>query len=662
MTSKSVGFAISALFLAAFQNGAAHTIPTSHTIFATVPVNMIPTISTPNGPYFCDGGNVTLTCSVADSYQWYKDNQIINGATGQTYSASSNGVYKVTVSYGEGSTGTSAGLNVRQANLWTGTAADDEWSNPANWSCGVVPQATDHVVITQTIGTFPVISDESTISVYSLALGELAHVEVEGGSTLQVTDIVTVHPTAILNLQNNASLVQINDVNNVGNISAHRTTTPMKRYDFTYWSSPVSGQTLYNLSPLTLADKYYSFSPAIGNWVGHLNGAQVMEEGKGYIVRAPQTFSPTATATFDAQFLGNPNNGNVSAPIVIGNSEMNLLGNPYPSAISLDAFLSDPTNATLIDGTVYLWTHNSSPVGNEGNTSYDYTSNDYAAYNMLGGTATTTTGNNEEPTGKLASGQGFFVKGLTAGQAVFNNSMRVAASNDQFFRSNSATAPEKHRLWLNLSNNQGAFKQTLLGYTTGATDGVDRDFDGIDFNGNAFIDLYTIAADKHFTIQGRALPFDENNSIPLGYSTTLAGTFSVALAAFDGLFETQQVYLYDYADGTTHDLKNGNYEFTSAIGTFNNRFELRFTNGLLATQIFSADQVMVAAENGTIDIRSAEMIQSVTVLDLSGRKLSEQKGVNAKAVLVNSNPHNAVLLVKLEMANGLIYTKKVLMD
>lgn len=662
MTSKSLGFAVSALLLAAFQFGSAHTNPTNSLIFATVPVNMIPTISTPNGPYFCDGGSVTLTCSVADSYQWYKDNQIINGATGQTYNASSNGVYKVTVSYGEGSTGTSAGLLVRQANLWTGTASDDEWNNAANWSCGVVPQATDHVVVSQTIGTFPVIADESIVSVYSLTLAELAHIEVEGGSTLQVTDVITVHPTAILNLQNNASLVQANDVNNVGSISAHRTTTPMKRYDFTYWSAPVSGQTLYNLSPLTLGDKYYSFSPSIGNWVGHLNGAQVMEEGKGYIVRAPQTFSPTAAATFDTQFLGNPNNGNVSAPIVIGNSDMNLLGNPYPSAIDLDEFLSDPVNSTLIDGTVYLWTHNSSPVGNEGNTSYDYTSNDYAAYNMLGGTATTTTGNDETPTGKLASGQGFFVKALAAGQAVFNNTMRVSSSNDQFFRNNSTATIEKHRLWLNLSNNQGAFKQTLLGYTAGATDGVDRNFDGIDFNGNAFVDLYTIAADKHFTIQGRALPFDESASIPLGYSTTLAGTFAVGLAAFDGLFETQQVYLYDYANGTTHDLKAGNYEFTTTIGTFNNRFELRFTNGLLATQAFSADQVMIAAQNGTIDIRSAEMIKSVTVLDISGRKLLEQKGINAKETVVNSNSNNAILLVKLEMGNGATLTKKVLMD
>lgn len=660
MTSKSFCFAISALFLAVFQYGTAHTVPIDPITIAAIPVNMIPTISTPNGPYFCEGGSVTLTCSVADSYQWYKDNQVISGATNQTYSVSLNGVYKVMVSYGEGSTGTSTGLLVRQANSWIGTATDDEWNNPANWSCGTVPQATDHIVVNQTAGTFPVIAGESLVSVYSLTLAESARVEVEGGSTLQVTDIITVHPTALLNLQNNASLVQVNDVNNVGNLSAHRITTPMKRYDFTYWAAPVSGQTLHDLSPGTLMDKYYSFSPAIGNWVSHLNGAQIMEEGKGYIVRAPQTFSPTSAVTYETQFIGNPNNGNVAAPIVIGNSDMNLLGNPYPSALDLDAFLSNPVNAGLIDGTVYLWTHNSSPSGNEGNTSYDYTSNDYAAYNILGGTATSTTGNNATPIGKLAAGQGFFVKGLTPGTAVFDNSMRVAFSNNQFFRSNSTSTLEKHRLWLNLSNNQGAFKQTLLGYIDGATDdGVDRNFDGIDFNGNAFVDFYSISADKHFTIQGRALPFDENTSLPLGYSTTVAGTFTVGLAAFDGLFEAQQVYLYDYADGTTHDLKNGSYEFTTAIGTFNNRFELRFVNTALGIETFG--NVTAAADGSQFMLKATSEMKSITIFDLSGRLVYERNQVDATEVAIDGiRQSNAVFFIKIKLTNGKTFVKKVM--
>lgn len=664
LKSTSKGFALVTALLFGALHGFAAAIPMnrhSSALEKVRPDNLIPTISVPNGPYICNGGSVTLTSSAADTYQWYKNNILIDGATSQTYSASSIGTYKVSVSYGEGSTGTSAGMAVKQAVVWTGAATDDEWNNPANWSCGTIPTATDMIVINQTVGTYPVISGESLASAYSLLLNDSARLEVEGGSTLQVTDVISVHANALLNLQNEASLVQVNDVNNIGNISVQRTTTPMKRYDFTYWSSPVSNQTLYNLSPNTLSDKYFSFSPVIGNWVTHLNGTQVMEEGKGYIVRGPQSYSATAAVPYEAQFVGTPNNGDVAVPILIGNSDVNLIGNPYPSAVDLNAFIMNPVNAALTEGTVYLWTHNSSPVGNEGNTSYDYTSNDYAAYNLLGGTATLTTGNNETPNGKLASGQSFMIKAIGTGSAIFNNSMRIAFNNDQFFRSN--TSLEKHRLWLNFSNSQGAFKQTLIGYADGATDGIDRNFDGITFNGNSFVDFYSISDAKNFTIQGRALPFDQNTILPLGYSTTIGGTFTVGLAAFDGLFETQDVYLYDYVTQTTHDLKSGSYEFTSTMGTFNNRFELHFTNGLLGTASFSSsDAVVIAAQKGQFDIRSAQTIRSLTVLDMNGRKLYEDKAVNTKEKTFPLNVNNAVLLVKVQLDNGTVHTKKVMMN
>jgi hypothetical protein len=35
----------------------------------------------------------------------------------------------------------------------------------------------------------------------------------------------------------------------------------------------------------------------------------------------------------------------------------------------------------------------------------------------------------------------------------------------------------------------GAFKQTLIGYITGATNAYESAYDGNSFNGNAFVDL-----------------------------------------------------------------------------------------------------------------------------------------------------------------------------
>ncbi|MBS4043399.1 MAG: PKD domain-containing protein, partial [Chitinophagaceae bacterium] len=58
-----------------------------------------PTVSASGTTYFCDGGTVTLTSSVATSYQWYKDAVLIGGATAQTYAATTAGVYTVVATY-----------------------------------------------------------------------------------------------------------------------------------------------------------------------------------------------------------------------------------------------------------------------------------------------------------------------------------------------------------------------------------------------------------------------------------------------------------------------------------------------------------------------------------------------------------------------------------
>ncbi|SCY24469.1 Por secretion system C-terminal sorting domain-containing protein [Flavobacterium caeni] len=628
--------------------------PENPTVFAT---NQNPTISSGGTTYFCAGSGLLLSSSIAETYQWYKNGVAISGAVGQSFYATENGYYKVAVTHGEGPDGVSDELHVKQGNVWTGAAGDDNWYTPGNWSCGVAPSANDHVEVVEMGDDFPIISSASTPEIYGLTLADDAQLRVESGSTLVVTDAIDVAVTAQLVLDDDASLVQTNDVANHGNIIAHKTTTPMRRHDYTYWSSPVAEQTLHALSPATLADKYYSFSPQIGNWVAHLNGAQVMAQGTGYIVRAPQTFSPTVPATYDTQFIGTPNNGTVLAPVFVGVSDMNLLGNPYPSALDMDAFLTEPGNAALLDGTIYLWTHNSAPALIPGDNTYNYSSDDYAAYNVLGGTQTASAGNNEKPTGKLASGQAFFIKALADGQAMFSNSMRIVGENDQFFRSSSS---EKHRLWLNLTNNEGAFKQILLGYIDGATDGIDRNFDGIPLNSNTFINFYSLVDNQYLTIQGRGLPFDAQHVVPIGYASTVAGSFAIGLDSFDGLFETQDVFLYDHLLGTTHDLKSQQtYAFETAVGTFNDRFELRFFDDALQTESFGS--VSTAANGTQFLLKASSPMASVVVSDLSGRVVYERRDIGLGEMVIDGvRQPQTVYFIKIKLANGKTVVKKII--
>jgi hypothetical protein len=55
-------------------------------------------VITPSGnTTFCDGDSVTLNASFGDTYQWYKDGNLINGAQGNTYVASTAGSYTVEI-------------------------------------------------------------------------------------------------------------------------------------------------------------------------------------------------------------------------------------------------------------------------------------------------------------------------------------------------------------------------------------------------------------------------------------------------------------------------------------------------------------------------------------------------------------------------------------
>ncbi len=188
---------------------------------------------------------------------------------------------------------------------------------------------------------------------------------------------------------------------------------------------------------------------------------------------------------------------------------------------------------------------------------------------------------------KLPTGPGFFATGIASGTVNFINVMRISGTsladgsggNQQFFKTKNPKAKtakiEKNRVWLNLSNTQGAFKQTLIGYVTGATNENDTRFDGQSFDGHEFIDFYSINDGKNLTIQGRALPFDENDEVPLGYRTTITGEFTINIDQVDGSL-TNRPILEDKLTHTVTDLKSGNYTFNTNAGTFDNRFVLRY--------------------------------------------------------------------------------------
>jgi hypothetical protein len=224
---------------------------------------------------------------------------------------------------------------------------------------------------------------------------------------------------------------------------------------------------------------------------------------------------------------------------------------------------------------------------------------------------------------------------------------------------------EKSRIWLNLTNTQGAFKQMLLGYMTGATDNYDRGYDALSFNGNSFINFYSINNTSLLTIQGRALPIQQTDVVPLGYSSTIAGDFSISIDKTDGALSTMAVFLEDKLTNTTHNLKKGAYTFTTEKGTFNDRFVLSYVDKVtLATDDFQVveNQVVITCKNKEININaSTNYIDKVFVYDVTGRQIFLKSKIDKNEFTIsNLGSTNHVLVVKVLLQDNSIVTKKII--
>jgi hypothetical protein len=684
---------------------AAATVPyiagTPSSVVYTKPNSTITYTGTALGANGCSSSNTTvitvqpsptlglLSSSQAVCANWVPNSLVLSGNTGTivrweyandaAFTSSLTTIANTTNTLTAAQIGTYAGARYFRVVLQSGTCPvvytnsvvvsfySTTWDGLA-WSNGA-PTSTTKAIFN---GNYTSAGDLQACSVEVLS----GVVNFLSGHTLTVENDVKVTGGS-LTFQNTASLVQVNTLNNLGvqftntgNISYKRNSTPVRKYDYTYWSSPVTPQTLIGYSPGT--NLFYSFNSATGFYVS-ASGSTVMTPAKGYLIRTPDIapFNTITANTFLGTFVGVPNTGDITIPIVGGGNQVNLIGNPYPCALSANSFLSDPLNVPVIGATIYLWTHNT-PI-----TANNYSANDYAVYNYTGGvgtgTATTSPGvNTSIPNGKIASGQGFFVKGLVSGNATFKNSMRLVGNNNQFFRLTDPRAEtsvvddlERHRFWLDIYNTDGAFKQLLVGYIEDATNtGIDRGFDGELVDVGNLITLYVMQEGTKLCIQGRALPFNEADIIPIGYKSNIAGTYMIKLSNFDGLFESQAVYIEDRLLNVVHDLRTTDYQFDTEIGTFENRFNIRFTNTALGIDnpAFNASQVVIYKNpaNDFVVKTGTAIMSSIKVYDIRGRLLLEKKDINDSQTTFDGGLVNEVLLVQITTTDGVVVTKKVI--
>ena len=517
------------------------------------------------------------------------------------------------------------------------------WTIGSTWAGGNAPGTNDNVTI---MGSDIVNSTGTTSICSNLTLA----------GTLNITaGILTVKNTLVnsgsITIDNNSNLIQTATANTnsaSGTAIVKRNSADIQLYDYTLWSSPVAGQDLRTFSNNTLTTRFYTYNTSSNQYnVVDFTNPINFATATGYLIRAPNTWSALdPAAPFSGVFTGVLNNGTVPVTLSYTDSahSYNLVGNPYPSTINADAFITE--NTTNIESTLYFWRKTNGATGSA-----------YAAYNPAGGTATYASPTSGIPNGTIQVGQGFFVQAKSASTLNFKNAMRLTSTSTQFFRTNT----ERNRIWLNLTNTSGVFSQMLVSYMAEATQGVDP-LDGKYIN-DAPIALTSIINSEEYTIQGRALPFATTDTVPLGFKTNVAGNYTIAIDHVDGLFSTgQTVFLRDNLLNTVVDLSAGSYSFASAIGTFNSRFEMVYQSALAVTNpIFTANSVIAFSANGEIRINSGSTIMElVRVYDLQGRLLVEKKQINASETKLSTTATNQVLLVEITAANGSKITKKII--
>lgn len=224
---------------------------------------------------------------------------------------------------------------------------------------------------------------------------------------------------------------------------------------------------------------------------------------------------------------------------------------------------------------------------------------------------------------------------------------------------------ERHRVWLNMTNNEGLFKQLMIGYIEGATNGYDHNYDAVSMNANSYADFYSINDGQKLVIQGRSLPFLSTDIVPLGYRSEIEGDLNISIDHLDGDLTNQNIYLEDTKTGIIHNLKKSMYTFSTEKGTFLDRFIIRYEQKkTLGRDEFAgaSENLIIISKNKMITLKSYEVpLQDVYIYDVSGRLIYNKLNIKTFDLEIdNLFSTTQVLLIKTIFEGGKKKTQKIM--
>ncbi|WP_395053717.1 T9SS type A sorting domain-containing protein [Flavobacterium sp.] len=542
-------------------------------------------------------------------------------------------------------------------------------------------------------------------------------------------------------LRNEAQFVQgttgISTNQGVGKLSVFQEGTS-DNYDYNYWCSPIgnasaiSGNEDFGITMLHNPTTNVASTPAVIISSGYNGIAAPLSIASYWIwkflssstysqwfqsaattnIVAGQGFTMKGTSGTDAtnvgetavnnpggaqryDFRGKPNDGNITVNVATNN--FTLTGNPYPSALHVNAFLLDPTNSDCT-GIAYYWEHDKtvnshvllayrggygtySPVGILSTDYGVYVPATFNSYNIDGTLNTTGATSGLSIERKYAPiGQGFMIRGKASGAPV---SVTLKNSHRTFYKeSNTYSEFEKNgssQAEPNTGNNNGVphirlntiinnefTRQMALVLVPQATDAVDRGIDAKSPSDESLInDIYFFLENDKYIIEG--VSFDINKRIPLGIKAGNS-SFKFSILEVVNFDANQDVFIYDAADGSYHNLKIADYEVTLSSGVYNSRFELTFKDSALGIPSDVKDNFIIVQNNTNqlLSISNPNLLElkSVQLFDISGKLIlnKEKLETNNNYEFATNALCEAVYIVKITTVNNEALSQKIIVE
>jgi hypothetical protein len=352
------------------------------------------------------------------------------------------------------------------------------------------------------------------------------------------------------------------------------------------------------------------------------------------------TLSNYVAGTGTIVMRGYPVSGSVSYAIRnVVNNGLELISNPFPSAIDFDDFASD--NSAYIRDMYYI---------------YDPTSGNYVTRaSGIGGTQ------------YIQHGQGFFVYTKANGNINFTNAHKT--HSDDPFRE---IIP--NLLTVQVTGGTIGFKdETYICFAHGASKGFDEEIDAKKWNSvSAGATMINTLADDNTRMAINTLPIDELNTqlttVPLHFVCGEEAEYTLRFEGIETFDQPNEVWLEDIQAQTDWvSITNGEniYSFMAAPGNEVHRFNIHFFGPTAIDDPFIDDEdglikIFSSKEFAYVVNKSDERIKEVMIYDMMGKQVlrksvpdqttsklyvSDKTGYYVVRVLTDKQVHTQKILI-----------------